>query len=88
MSFENMWQSIERHAGETFHTISGKPFTYAVTGNSVTTDRTGCQIHRNNFEKASSMKSISGPGDISNAVRGPSYVWAILNDGRISGPAV
>ena len=83
MSFENTWQNIERHAGETFHTISGKPLTYVVTGNQVITDRTQYAIHKSNFEKAWPIESISEPGKISNAVRGSSYVWAIMSDPRI-----
>jgi hypothetical protein len=30
------------------------------------------------------MLPINGPGEIGEIVRGPSYVWAILHDRRIS----
>ncbi len=88
MNFEDVWRNIERHAGETFHTIRGRPLKYVVIGNQVVTDRTVYQLARSNFEKAWLMKSVSGPGDLSNHVRGPSYVWAILNDDRIRSAAV
>ena len=88
MSFEEVWRKIERCAGETFHTISGKPLTYVITGNQVITDRTRYAIHRSNFEKAWPIESIAEPGDISNAVRGSSYVWAIMSDPRIRNTAV
>jgi len=88
MSFEGVWQRIERHAGETFHTVRDKAFTYVVTGNTVTTDRTNYSIHRSNFEKVWPIDSIAGPGEITNIVRGSSYVWAIMSDDRIKTPAV
>ncbi len=88
MSFENVWRNIQRHAGEMFHTVTGRAFTYVVTGNTVMTNRTNYQLARSNFETVWLMKSATGPGDISNDVRGPSYVWAILIDDRIRTPAV
>ena len=88
MSFERVWRKIEQHAGETFHTVTDKAFTYVVTGNTVTTNRTNYPIHRGNFEKVWPIDSIAGPGEISNVVRGSSYVWAIMSDPRIRTPAV
>ena len=30
--FDDLWRRIQLHAGETFHTITGLPFTYVVPG--------------------------------------------------------
>jgi hypothetical protein len=45
--------------------------------------RTAYRISQSEFRKAHEMMPIKGPGEISQLVRGPSYVWAILHDPRI-----
>jgi hypothetical protein len=83
-SFEKIWERIIANADKTFHTITGLPFTYKTKGNTVYPSRTEYQISKSDFEKAYEMVPIKGPGVISNIVRGPTYVWAILHDRRIS----
>jgi len=84
-SFTAIWQRIRAHQNEPFKTIKGLPFTYAVSGNVLTTDRTDFPIQSSEFEKVLDLMPVVGPGEISNLVRGPSYVWAILHDRRIRG---
>lgn len=83
-SFEEIWERIIANEGETFQTISGSPFTYNVKKGTVHLSRTEYQISRSDFEKAYTLVPIRGPGAISKIVRGPSYLWAILHDKRIS----
>jgi len=83
-SFEEIWERIVANAGKTFHTINGLPFTYNVQKGMVRPSRTEYQISKTDFEKAYTMVPIKGPGAISKIVRGPSYLWAILHDKRVS----
>ncbi len=81
--FEKMWSKIIDHAGETFYTKTGLPFTYQIIRNCVVPDRTGYPLAKSNFEKASKIESLTGPGQISNLVRGSAYVYAIITDERV-----
>ena len=38
---------------------------------------------KSNIKKAYYKMPIKGPGEINNLVRGPAYIWVILNDSRI-----
>jgi hypothetical protein len=58
-------------------------FTYSVVGDVLRTDRAKQNLSRSNFEKVLPLLPLPGPGQISNEVRGPAYVWAILHDKRI-----
>ena len=91
-SMDEIWQRIVRHAGERFHTSTGRPFTYEVVGASrgpVRVIRDDQEIDRNisraSFEKAFPSMPCDRPSDIpETGVTGRSYVWAILNDPRIT----
>jgi hypothetical protein len=83
-SFEEVWKRIVTREGELFRTITDKPFTYRVEGNSLYSSRTDYNISKSNFQKAYRLVPIDGPGKIGKEVRGPAYVWAILHDQRIS----
>ncbi|MCB9840054.1 MAG: hypothetical protein H6809_00190 [Phycisphaeraceae bacterium] len=82
--FSLVWSRIVEMSGETFSTITGKPFTYSVDGNVVRTTLANQNLPRSDFEKAYSLFPLKGPGEISNTVRGSAYVWAILHDPRIA----
>jgi hypothetical protein len=77
-----VWQRIEAHSGEAFQQIRGASFTYEVVGSHVVPDRTVQRIPKSHFAKALDLLPISGPGEIQQ-LRGPSYIYAILMDGRI-----
>jgi hypothetical protein len=83
--FDVAWQRIGAHAGQEFHTKTGLPFIYQVSGTSVVPDRTGYPLHVSNFRIAFDLLPLSGPGQINTLVRGPAYVYAILADRRITG---
>ncbi|MCL4553907.1 MAG: virion tegument protein [Actinobacteria bacterium] len=82
-AMQAVWSRISSLQGERFETVSGKPFTYTVSGNSLVTDRTDFVLSAADFAKALELVPISGPGEISSLVRGSSYIWAILHDPRI-----
>lgn len=89
---DQVWLRIIEHEGHIFHTCTGLPFTYQVIGVSrgpVRVVRDGHEIERNisraSFEKAFPSMPCDRPSDITETgVVGRSYVWAILNDPRIS----
>ena len=83
-SFAVIWRRIADHTGETYHTKRGLEFTYEISGDTFRSSRTAYKTDRSQFEKAYSMVPVDGPGVITNVVRGPSYVWAMLHDMRIS----
>lgn len=85
-SIEEVWRRISAHTGEVFTTISGLPFTYTVAGNVLRTDVTDYNLTASEFQKAVCLLPLSGPGKISQIVRGPTYVWAILHDHRVLSP--
>lgn len=82
--FEKIWARIVALQGEEFATITGLPFTYQIAGDGLFPSRTRYRLSRGNVEKAYGMTPIPSPGAITKEVRGPSYVWAILHDPRVS----
>lgn len=83
--FEEVWARIVAHAGETFYTKTGLEFTYSVEGNGFYPSRTSYRgISKEDFRIANEKWPIEKLSEISDIVRGPSYVWAVLNDQRIS----
>jgi len=84
IDFKDTWARIRAHAGEEFQTVRGLPFSYRVEGLTLTTTRTEFPLTRSDFEKAHSRMPLTGPGEITRLVRGPSYIFAILTDKRTS----
>jgi predicted nucleotide-binding protein len=82
--FEEVWQRIVDLQGETFNTVTGLPFEYVIDREALIPSRTDYRLSRGNFEKAFARVPIGQPREINNDVRGPSYVWAILHDPRVS----
>ncbi len=82
-SFTTIWTRIQSHEGESFKTARGLKFTYKMSDDAFYPSRTRYRISKSEFQKAYEMMPVGGPGEISLVVRGPSYVWAVLNDPRI-----
>jgi hypothetical protein len=96
--FAVVWTRICRLQGQRFKTKTGATFTYSVeSGTTVWVERDARRINqslvKSNFAQVYSMMQdgpIDGPAEINkramkrgeSQVRGPSYVWAILDDNR------
>lgn len=78
-SIDVVWERIQRHAGQEFHTITGRPFTYEVPGNYLRVDRTDRNLSRSNFAQALDLMPAAGPGQLRGR-QGAAYTWAILMD--------
>jgi hypothetical protein len=84
VEFEIVWQRIRQLQGEQFTTIKGLPFTFTVDGDALYPSRTEYRLSKNDVETVFNLVPISGPGVVNDDVRGPSYLWAILHDHRVS----
>lgn len=88
VALEDVWARIERHAGQTFSTATGLPFTYRAPGDYLKVTRDGRETNRSlsrtNFQKASAFMPATKPSDIKES-QGSAYTWAILMDHRIRG---
>lgn len=87
ITIENLWGVIIDHAGKSFSTKKGLPFTYSIKGGELFTDRRERSITRSTFEKAflklekdqcgeGAPKKIVGPKTLN--VYGAPYVWAVF----------
>ncbi|MFI5911564.1 hypothetical protein [Dactylosporangium sp. NPDC051541] len=82
-TFERVWRNILAHAGEEFLTKRGLPFRYTIDGNAIVPDRTQYPLHISQVRLAVERWPVSGPGQLNDLVRGPSYLYALLADARI-----
>ena len=51
--------------------------------NAIVTNKTNYILSKNDIKKVFNIMPVEGPGRINDLVRGPAYIWAILNDNRI-----
>lgn len=77
-----VWSRIEQHQGEVFTQIRGGEFTYAVDGRNLKLDRTNWFIRRADIEQALDLVPLRNTVVVSH-LNAPSYIYAILMDGRI-----
>jgi hypothetical protein len=82
-TFERVWRNILAHAGEQFFTKRGIAFRYTVDGNAIVPEHTGYPLHMSQVRLAVDRWPVSGPGQLNDIVRGPSYLYALLADERI-----
>ena len=81
--YETVLKRIMQNQGEVFHTITNLPFTYQIQNEALSVSRTNYIIPLSDISKAFQLLPCAGPGAIGKTVRGPSYIWAILNDPRV-----
>jgi hypothetical protein len=81
--FDEVWQRIVALRGETFYQKKGKSFTYVVSGNSLKPSTTNRQLPRSHFARGFARAPLDGPGQLQD-LQGPSYLFAILADPRIT----
>jgi len=79
-----VWARISALAGETFTTKTGRPFAYDSDARAVHLRNTNRSLPRAQFEAALERFPVSGPGELQD-LQGPSYIYAILTDRRVSG---
>jgi hypothetical protein len=85
---EAVWQAIQKHEGEAFHTVRGLPFTFEVEGNGIWFFRDGKRIERKltrtQVETAISRCPLRKTTELKDLMDYP-YLFALLMDGRIRG---
>jgi hypothetical protein len=81
--FETIWQQIRALTGEKFFTKRGLEFSFEIQGDTLLPSRTDYKISKSDFRIAYDALPCDGPGELSQRVRGSSYVWAILQDRRV-----
>lgn len=85
----DLWNTIIKYQGRTFHTKKGLPFVYYVKGGELFTDRRERSITRSTFEKAYEKLEedmlgdnppcrIHGPKALN--MYGAPYVWAVFTE--------
>jgi len=98
-SFETVWGRVCQLQGQKFRTKRGLPFTFSVrSGTAVWVQRDGKTVNqalaKSSFEQVRRYMQgglIHNIADINRVakergesqVRGPAYIWAILDDGRV-----
>ena len=82
-TFSAVWERIEALQGESFRQIRGGEFTYGVKSGSIVPDRTNRLIPRAHFERAWEMVPLANTVPV-QSLQGPSYLYAILMDVRVS----
>ena len=89
-NINEIWERIIAHEGQEFKQKGGKVFTYTIKGDALKPyliekpSTPNQNIGKNEFAKSLPCLPFDGPGKISDCVRGPSYVYGILMDKRIS----
>ena len=74
---------MEALAGEEFTQILGGTFRYRVSGATLKPDRTNRSISRSQFEQAYQLVPFPNTS-VLHQLQGPSYIYAIMMDPRVS----
>tara|TARA_B100000953_G_scaffold6995_1_gene6312 strand:- start:21 stop:293 length:273 start_codon:yes stop_codon:yes gene_type:complete len=85
VSIIEVWSRIKEHEGDTFKTITGLEFSYSIDGDNIISSRpeTDTNIPKSHVEKSLERVPLKDTTEIQDLM-GPSYLWGILNDERIS----
>jgi hypothetical protein len=81
--FDIVWQRIVALQGEMFRQKTGRSFSYAIRSGCVVPSTTTRQLPRSQFARAYERAPLRGPGQLQD-LQGPSYLFAILADPRVS----
>jgi hypothetical protein len=84
IGFDAVWERIVALEGETFRQKTGRPFRYRISGASLVPSTTNRLLPRSQFARAFDRAPLRGPGQLQD-LQGPSYLFAILTDPRVSG---
>lgn len=80
---DEVWPRIRAFAGHEFRQKGGKRFTYSARENYIRLETTNRNISRTAFSRALERVPLDGPGQV-NDLSGPSYIYGVLMDDRIS----
>lgn len=83
-AIDTVWYRIIAYSGAAFHPGRGRSFTYSVSGDTVYLDTTLKNLSRSQIAVALTRMPLSHPVQLSD-LDGPSYMYAILTDPRITG---
>lgn len=88
INIENVWENIIKHEGQEFMQIRGQKFTYKLNDSksALMPSTTEQWLSKTVFEKALAFMPLTSTKEVQH-LRGPSYLYAILTDKRISGGA-
>lgn len=78
---DDLWELLEQHQGETFHTAKNLPFTYEIRGGEMFVDRRSKSITKATFQRAlerikADPEKVTGPKSLN--VFGAPYIFALL----------
>lgn len=77
-----VWRRIRAHAGEPFHLLRGKEFTYTLRGDTLEPSTVNQILARSQIEQALDLVPLADTVAVQH-LRAPSYLYAILMDARI-----
>jgi hypothetical protein len=84
-AFSVIWNRIISLQGQPFRLARGKQVTYSILGDVLYIDDSDSRVHISQFEHALGMVPVSGPVVFNEAgLWGPSYLYAIMMDSRVS----
>lgn len=84
MEFEQIWQRIQRLAGETFYELGGKTFTYEASEDHLMPSTSQRPVPRSDFERVYAQGEITNLRRLKErGIRDPSYIFSILTDPRL-----
>ena len=85
-SFDFVWQKIIENTGNQFVTKTKKTFTYKIENDCfipLRPEKAPKNITKKLVKEAYNQWPVKGPGDFSENILAPSYLWGVFNDDRI-----
>ena len=87
MLFDEVWRNIQSLSGSPFQLARKKAFTCKAHEGFLAPSTTNRNLPRSDFARAFAARPLKNVRQVKElGVRGPSYVFAILNDGRVPLP--
>ena len=85
MAFEQTWADIQRFAGETFYRLSGQAFTYEAHAGHLKLSTLDQPVKKSDVERACAAGRPATVTQLKElGLPGPSHIFAILTDPRIT----
>lgn len=83
--FEEVWEKIQQHAGETFYLLGGMTFTYEVRADQLQPSTSERPIARSDFERVYAMGEVPNQRALKSMgfAAGAPFLFSILTDPRL-----